>query len=56
MEKRISCSGVAKKQDNNIDEQGNAIDDFGLGVAQSSPIPLPGVPLSSSLERELYYM
>ncbi|KAI8562594.1 hypothetical protein RHMOL_Rhmol03G0046800 [Rhododendron molle] len=49
VEKRIPCSGVAKKQD-------NAIDDFGLGVAQSSPIPLPGVPRSSSLERELYYM
>ncbi|XP_058205488.1 uncharacterized protein LOC131319308 isoform X1 [Rhododendron vialii] len=56
VEKRIPCSGVAKKQDNNVDRWGNAIDDFGLGVAQSSPIPLPGVPRSSSLERELYYM
>ncbi|KAE9465791.1 hypothetical protein C3L33_02302, partial [Rhododendron williamsianum] len=32
VEKRIPCSGVAKKQDNNVDRWGNAIDDFGLGV------------------------
>ncbi|KAH7854571.1 hypothetical protein Vadar_015476 [Vaccinium darrowii] len=57
VEKKISCSsGVAKKQDNNGDGWENVINDFSLGVAQSSPIPLPAVLRCSSLERELYYM
>ena len=57
VEKRRSCSNdVAKKQDNNAYKWGNGADAFESGVAPSSPIPLPGIPRSGSIEREVYYM
>ncbi|XP_057506719.1 uncharacterized protein LOC130789942 isoform X2 [Actinidia eriantha] len=57
VEKRRSCSNdVAKKQNNNAYRWGNGTDAFESGVAPSSPIPLPGIPRSGSLEREVYYI
>ena len=54
--RRSSSNDVAKKQDNNAYEWGNGTNAFESVVAPSSPIPLPGIPRSGSLEREVYYM
>ncbi|KAL6957405.1 hypothetical protein U1Q18_047477 [Sarracenia purpurea var. burkii] len=57
VEKKIPCGiGVGKKDDNNDDRWGNLTDVSELGAASSLPIPLPGIPRSSSLDREVYYM
>ncbi|KAL6988588.1 hypothetical protein U1Q18_014340 [Sarracenia purpurea var. burkii] len=57
VEKKIPCGiGVGKKYDNNADRWGNLTGVSEVGAASSLPIPLPGIPRSSSVDREVYYM